>query len=169
MKMRLVVLAMLAATPAQADEIDFFVGPGISAGVADGVGVVPGGRVEVELPSRVVFAAVGSSKVHEGVREAASALLAGYRLNAQRGRLTAWAGFDAGGGLVLHTPRLGTATYTGEAVVAPIAGGAVRITRDFALGVEVTAATTALERDGSLTALVLPAAWIELITHSGGY
>jgi hypothetical protein len=167
---RAVVLVTMLATAgsARADEFDFFVGPGVTEGVADGVGVVPGGRVSVELPSRLTFAVVGSSKVHQGVREAASALMVGYRFNVQQGRLTAWAGLDAGGGVVIHSPRVGLAgmaTYSPQAVLAPVFGGAVRISRDYALGVEITAATTAIERDGSLTGLVLPAAWLELITH----
>ena len=137
-----------------------FAGAGLGGGVANGIGVVPSARIEAVLPAGWAFGVIGSSKSHDNVRETSSTLVAGYRFIARRGPFIAWGGLELGGGVVAQTPMLGPGVYSGEAIAAPIAGASLRLTHEIAIGLEGTFAIAVLERDGALTAITLPAAWL---------
>lgn len=137
-----------------------FAAAGIGGGVANGLGVVPSARIDAVLPAGWSFGVVGSSKSHDNVRETSSTLVAGYRLVVRRGPLVAWGGLEVGGGVVAQTPMLGPGVYSGEGLAGPIAGASLRITHEVAIGLEGTVALALLERDGELTTVALPAAWL---------
>ncbi|HEX7699080.1 MAG TPA: caspase family protein, partial [Kofleriaceae bacterium] len=80
-----------------------FVAAGGARGVANDVGLVLGLRIELRVPSGVSLALTAGSRYHAGYRESSSLLLAGYRRGIERDGYSAWAGAEAGAGVVVQS------------------------------------------------------------------
>ena len=136
------------------------VAAGASAGVDHALGVLPGARVSFYLPSGLTLSATAAAKQLGDTRESSTALLIGYRRAITRGRLSAWAGIEGGGGLAMDGPLTGTMASSPLALVTPHVGASVHAGRTVALGLELSMSGVLVRRDGAFTTLALPAAWL---------
>jgi hypothetical protein len=139
-----------------------FVAAGGERGVANDVGLVPGLRVELNVPSGVSLALTAGSRFHAGYRESSSLFLAGYRRGIERDRYAAWAGAEAGAGVVVQS-SLRPDAYSGELAIGAFAGGALRLARRWSFAVEATLPAAAIRRDGKMAIVTLPAAWFGVV------
>lgn len=135
---------------------------GVTTGVADGLGPVPAMRAELWLPSHLTIAITGDTRQASSFRESSTALAVGYRASLERGPFEAWAGGEAGGGLVVQTRTMRSAAYSGALIVAPALGASISVSATTAIATEVTVPVALLRRDGATTSVFLPAAWLGL-------
>jgi hypothetical protein len=136
------------------------VAAGVSEGVAQDLGVVPGARAELRLPQGWSVAIVGDSRTHINYRESSTALLAGYHLGFASGPFTAWAGLELGAGVVAQTSTVLPDAYSAEGIAAPCGGLGLRVADHAAIGLEASLPLVVLRRDGATAGLALPAAWL---------
>ena len=149
-----------AAPIAHEPRAHVLVAGGASASVDSAVGAMPAMRAEVALPRGLAFGLIASSKETGGVRETSTAALVGYRLALARGGWSTWAGAEAGGGLVMHTPLAGPVAYSGAALAGPVAGIGRKLRDDVSLALEAAYPIAFLRQGGTLAHVALPAAWL---------
>ena len=135
-----------------------FVAAGGEAGVADGLGVVPALRVELSHGAFSLALDAGTTS-HAGFRETTTLLLAGYRVGVALGHLSAWAGVEAGAGLVVQS-NLDPDAYSGAIAAGALVGGALDVTGGMSIALEGTLPALLLRRDGAAAIVALPAAWL---------
>jgi hypothetical protein len=146
----------------EGDRRSLFVAAGGERGVANDVGLVPGLRIELRVPSGVSLALTAGSRYHAGYRETSSLLFAGYRRGIERDGYAAWAGAEAGAGVVVQS-SLRPDAFSGALAIGAFAGGAVRLARRWSFAVEATLPATAIRRDGKAAIVALPAAWFGMV------
>jgi len=141
-----------------------FVAGGGERGVANDLGVMPGLRIEVTAPSKLSLALTTGSRYHAGFRETSSLLLVGYRRGVERGGYAAWAGVEAGGGLIIQS-ELHPNAYSGALEVGALVGGALRVARRASFAVEAALPAALIQRDGNAAITALPAVWLGLVVR----
>ncbi len=140
-----------------------FIALGGAGGVADAIGVVPSVRAMLYLPSGLSFGANVASGQHATFRETSSFATIGYRRAVQRGGIAAWAGLDAGGGLVIQTPMQASTAYSGAAVLAPTLGASLRVIGGVSVALETAVSMALLRRDATTTVVLLPGVWLGVL------
>ena len=138
--------------------LSLVVAAGGEAGVADGLGVVPALRLEL-LRGGLSLALSGGTTAHAGYRETTALLLLGYRIGVARGRLSAWVGAEAGGGLVVQSD-LQPDAYSGAVAAGAMVGAALELTAALSIALEGTLPAALIRRDGDATIVALPAVWL---------
>ena len=138
-----------------------FVAAGGERGVANDLGLVPGLRIELRVPSGFSLALTAGSR-YAGYRETSSLLLAGYRRGIERDGYEAWVGAEAGAGVVVQS-NLHPDVYSGALALGAFAGAALRLARHWSFAVEATLPAAVIRRDGKAAIVTLPAAWFGIV------
>jgi hypothetical protein len=142
----------IASTPIVLD-----VGFGPRGAVADRIGAVPSVRIGVRRARWSLALDLGSWEM-QNVRETTALALAGFRFETQTGRVHAWAGVEAGGGLIRQSLDETTGS-SGAAAAGPSIGLAVDVTH--AVQVALTGQLLgALVQEDGLSVVALPGAWL---------
>ena len=135
---------------------------GGGAGVARGLGLVPGTRLELVIPAGLSFALDAGSRGGSGFRESSLRLAAGYRRGIAYRGWAAWIGVEVGGGAVVQSGT-GAGGYSGMVTAGGITGASLELTRDLAVAAEASVPVEWLKRDGKRVLVALPAAWLGLV------
>lgn len=106
---------------------------------------------------------VGASGRGDGFREMSAFVFGGYRLGVDRARLRAWVGLDLGLGVVTQDLDAGMSSSSGAAALAPSLGASLRISGPLSLSVEGAVPAALLRKDGELSVVALPAAWLGVV------
>ena len=136
---------------------------GVTRGITDGIGMVPVGRTELELPSGLTAAIAAGSRGETSsgieVHETQVFGLVGYRRGIARGRWRGWLGAEAGGGVVLQTGAhvRDAGSIAGE--LGANAGVAIAVGSGIALELSPSIAGELLRRNGVAAAVAVPSAW----------
>lgn len=136
------------------------VAAGASAGLDREMGPLPSARMSFYLPDGFTLSAIGAAKQLGAERASSTAVLVGYRRAVERGRLAAWAGLEAGGGVAMSGPTTGVMTDAPMALVVPHLGASVQASRQVALGIELSLPEALVHQGGAFTLQALPAAWL---------
>ena len=136
------------------------VAAGASAGLDRAMGPLPSARMSFYLPDGFTLSAIGAAKQLGAERASSTAVLVGYRRAVERGRLAAWAGLEAGGGIAMSGPTTGAMTDAPMALVVPHVGASVQASRQVALGIELSLPEALVHQGGAFTLQALPAAWL---------
>lgn len=137
---------------------------GGGTGVASGLGIVPGMRAELVLPSGLSLALDAGSRAGTGFRETSMGVFAGLRRDVWHGAWSAWGGLEVGGGAVLQS-ELHPFAYSAFLAAAGLAGIACDLAPRISVAAETTLPAELMKRDGHAAVLVVPAAWLGLIVR----
>jgi caspase domain-containing protein len=151
-----------AVPSASSDQL--LVATGGSTGVANGLGIVPGMRVELVLSSELSFALDAGSRAGTGFRETSMGVFAGLRRGVWHGAWSAWGGLEVGGGAVLQS-ELHPLAYSAVVAAAGLAGIAYGLAPRISVAAETTLPVELMKRDGHAALLVVPAAWLGIIVQ----
>ncbi len=151
--------ALVDASPGQ-----LLVAAGGGAGVARGLGIVPGLRVELVLPSGLSLALDAGSRAGPGFRETSMGVFAGLRRDVWHGAWSAWGGLEVGGGAVLQS-ELHPSAYSAVVAAAGLAGFAYDLAPRISVAAETALPAELMKRDGRAAVLVVPAAWRGVIAR----
>lgn len=126
--------------------------------VADSLGSIPSVRLAARRARMSLALDVGSWEM-QNVRETTALLLAGYRLETQTGRVHAWVGAEAGGGLIRQS--IGETTGSSGAVaLGPSVGLALDVTRSVQVVLNGQLLGALIQKDDGVGGTVLPGAWL---------
>jgi hypothetical protein len=136
---------------------------GIRGAVADPIGAIPAARISIGRgrdPDWVFAAEVGTASTNV-VRETAAYALVGHASVVELGRFRLWLGMEAGLGAVVQATS--STSWSGTLVGGPNGGVSVGITRSLALALAGDSRGALLRKDGSLTAVFVPAGWLGIV------
>jgi len=159
-----VTLTTRKGDAASAPSAQLLVATGGSAGVASGLGIVPGMRVELVLPSGLSLALDAGTRAGTGFRETSMGVFAGLRRHVELGAWSAWGGLEAGGGAVLQS-EVHPLAYSAVLAAAGVAGIAYDLAARISVAAETALPAELLKRDGRATVLVVPGAWLGVIVR----
>jgi hypothetical protein len=159
--------ALRARSLEEPDAFALSLAAGAQRGVAVGLGAQQSLRFAVAAarprgPYAAVSVATGTGM---GFRETAMFGVGGYRLGGASRRWRAWAGLEAGAGLLVQRES-GEQTMevlTGSTIagaVAPTLGIAFKVVPALAVTLEGNAPLTLLRRDAEVAAVILPGVWV---------
>lgn len=140
------------------------VAAGGGTGVARGLGIVPGMRVELVWPSGLSLALDAGTRAGMKFRETSIGAFAGVRRGVSRGAWSAWGGLELGGGAVWQS-ELHPAAYSGVATAAGLAEIAYDLAPRASVAAEATVPAELIKRDGHAALLVVPAAWLGVLVR----
>jgi hypothetical protein len=103
---------------------------------------------------------VGSRRSGD-LRETSAMVFAGWRVTRSLGSVRASLGLELGGGAVVQ--QLAGASWTGAGALAPLGELDVPVTRQLSIAVAAHIPVTALEADGQVAVVVLPAVWVGIV------
>lgn len=135
---------------------------GGGVGVAHGLGLVPGMRLEFVTPAGLAFALDAGTGSVRGFRESSFQLAAGYRRGIAHSGWAAWLGVEVGGGAVVQS-ETDAGGYSGVVTAGAITGASLELTRGMAVAAEASVPVEWLKRDGKRVLVALPAAWLGLV------
>lgn len=149
---------------ASASSGQLLVAGGGGAGVARGLGIVPGLRAELAWPSGLSLALDAGSRAGTGFRETSIGVFAGLRRQVEHGAWSAWGGLEAGGGAVWQS-EIHPVAYSAVLAAAGVAGIAYGLAPRISVAAETKLPAELLKRDGHASVVVVPAAWLGIMVR----
>lgn len=137
---------------------------GVRTGVAQNLGDLISGRIELVAPAAWSLSVDVGSRNTTTFRETTTRVLAGYRLGMTADAWSLWIGLELGGGLIVQS-RLHPANYSGVVAAGGLAGGALHLTPRLAAVLEVALSAEMLKRDGATALLAVPAGWLGILVQ----
>ena len=141
------------------------VAAGGQGGIAGDLGLLSSVRAGIRsaAPSGLALALHVATGTGAQFRETSGFVLAGYRLGLERGPLQAWAGVEAGVGVVVQSLAAGSPGVTAAVAAGPWAGLSLRVLGPVSVTVEGHLPAAGLRRDGAITGVLLPAVWLGVL------